>query len=134
MSINGAVFTNLIDQKLLNLHTGFFAKVLSINGDMLEERTAKVQPLNMVKPVGGEAQKQAVMTIPVLRTAQKFKKRNVTVNNSTFSVVEPCGIEKGDTVYCLCAERDITETKKGKFAIPPLGHHKISDAVVIGVI
>ena len=41
-------------------------------------------------------------------------------------------LKAGDTVFCMCAERDITETKKGKFATPAQGRHMMSDAVIVG--
>jgi hypothetical protein len=134
VSTNGNVLNGLIEQKLLNLHTAFFAKVLSVNGDDFESRTAKIQPLNMIKATGGNAQKQSVMTVPVLKNVQKFTEKKVTVNGSSFWVTEAYGIEAGDVVLCLCGEREITETKKGNFAVPTAGHHRISDAVVVGVI
>ena len=45
--MKGTVFQGMIDQALLQVHTGFFAKVVSVSGNM-----ATVQPLNMVKAAG----------------------------------------------------------------------------------
>ncbi len=102
------VIQTMINNALMQTHTAFCATVLSVSGSK-----AKVQPLNMVKAVGGKAQKQAAITdVPILQHVGTVK--------------------KGDTVYCLCAERDITETKKGKFATPVQGRHMLSDAVIIG--
>lgn len=98
----------MINNALMQTHTAFCAKVISVNGN-----SAKVQPLNMVKAIGGEAKKQAVIdNVPILQHVGT--------------------LEKGDTVYCMCAERDITDTKKGKFAIPAAGRHMLSSAVIIG--
>lgn len=133
MSTSSNVLNNLIEQKLLNLHTAFFAKVLSVEGEDLESKTAKIQPLNMIKAAGQEAKKQAVMTVPVLRNVQRFKVQQVKINNIQYDLLQAWGIEEGDIVLCLCGERDITETKKGNFAIPTTGHHRISDAVIVGV-
>ena len=136
MSTVSNVLNDLIEKKLLNLHTGFFAKVLSVNSD---NNTAKIQPLNMIKAAGKNAKKQAVMTVPILKNVHKFSEQTVTIKTeqsdyATITIPKIDPIEKGDIVYCLCSERDITETKKGNFSIPPNGHHRISDAVVVGVI
>lgn len=132
MSGASSVINGIIEQKLLNLHTAYFAKVISVSGN-----TAKIQPLNMVKAVGKNAKKQAVMTVPILQNVKKFKEgtRTITVSGErvSFSVLEAVSISAGDTVLCLCGERDITETKKGNFAIPPVGHHRLSDSVIVGV-
>lgn len=98
----------LINNALMNTHTAFCAKVLSVKG-----KNAKVQPLNMVKAKGGEAKKQAIIeNVPILE--------HVT------------GVSKGDTVFCVCAERDITDTRKGVYAIPVQGRHMLSSAVIVG--
>lgn len=111
----------MIEQALLQVHTGFCAKVISINGNL-----AAVQPLNMVKPVGGKPQMQAVIpNCPVLDSAVKFTSLNPAAVRRVLA---------GDTVYCVCAERDVSETRKGSFATPVLGHHMLSSAVVIGIL
>lgn len=98
----------MINNALMATHTAFCATVISVSGN-----SAKVQPLNMIKAIGGKAQKQAVIeNVPILQHVGAVK--------------------KGDTVYCLCAERDITDTKKGKFALPVAGRHMLSSAVIIG--
>lgn len=108
MSAANNYIQGLINNALMNTHTAFCGKVISVSG-----RFAKVQPLNMVKAKGGNAQKQAVITkVPILRHVD--------------------GVTKGDTVFCVCAERDITETRKGNFDLPVSGRHMISDAVIVG--
>lgn len=146
---NGSVVNSLIEQALLSTHTGFFGKVMSVKGF-----TAKVQPLQKYKAVGGTAKKHAVLlNVPIMHNVRKWREREITfcddntmdgnngVPSSTagnhkhkFTVYDPIPIAKGDIVYCVCADRDITETKKGNFAVPTLGHHKLTDAVIIGVI
>lgn len=136
------VINSLIEQALLNTHTGFFGKVMSVNGF-----TAKVQPLQKYKPVGGTAKKHAVLlSVPIMHNVRKWREREITFcddntadganlgHKHKFTVYDPVMIEKGDIVYCVCADRSITETKKGKFAVPTLGHHNLTDAVIIGVI
>ena len=108
MSSASNVFQGMINNALMQTHTAFCAKVLSVSGN-----TAKEQPLNMVKAKGGKAQKQAPITdVPILQHVGTLK--------------------KGETVFCVCAERDITETRKGKFATPVQGRHMLSDAVIVG--
>lgn len=125
----GGNFQKMIEQSLLSTHTAFFAKVISVSGN-----TAKIQPLNMVKAVGKNPEKQQAFTVPVMRNVKKLTEKEITVNGEKITVCIPKSISAGDTVYCLCAERDITETKKGNFAVPAYGHHSLSDAVVIGVV
>lgn len=110
MSSSAKILDQFIEQKLLNLHTAFLAKVLSVSNN----RTAKIQPLNMIKANGENGKKQTAMTgVPIMK--------NVSVSTN-------------DTAVCICIERDISETKEGNFAVPQIGHHRISDAVIIGVI
>ena len=127
---NASIFNQMIEQALLNTHTGFFAKVISVSNN-----SAKIQPLNMIKAVGGNPQVQAVLqSVPILQNVRKFKKTTVTISGQSVEMYKPTTIEKNDIVYCLCADRDITEAKRGNLALPALGHHSISDAVIIGVI
>lgn len=98
----------MINNALMVTHTAFCGKVLSVSG-----KNAKVQPLNMVKAIGGNPKKQAAISdVPILEHVKDVK--------------------KGDTVFCMCAERDITETKKGKFDLPVHGRHMLSSAVIVG--
>lgn len=111
----------MIEQALLQVHTGFCAKVIGVSGNL-----ASVQPLNMVKAVGGQAKPQAVVpNCPVLESAVKF---------TALSPAACRKVQSGDTVYCICAERDISETRGGTFATPVAGHHMLSSAVVVGIL
>lgn len=102
---------NQINQKLLGLHTCYLATVLSVNSN-----TATVQPLAMIKAVNQPEKKQAVIeNIPILKHCLE-------------------DVQQGVTVVCACMERDITQTKHGRFALPSLRHHSLSDSIVIGVI
>ena len=129
MSIATSVMSEMIEKKLLNLHTAYFAKVISVSG-----KTAKIQPLNMIKAQGQSAKKQAVLTVPIMQNVRKFSTRQVKIEGTTITIPTVSNIEAGDIVYCLCGERDITDTRKGNFAIPPSGHHRISDSVIIGIV
>lgn len=152
------VFDDLIEQKLLSLHTGFPAKIISIDGNF-----ATVQPLAMIKQVGKPAKKQAVIAnIPIGHNArfklEWIKHENIDTPNAatiTFSgaVDEPttqdveillqtkevCHLSAkplavGDIVFCMCGDRDISQTRKGGFATPSLGHHETKDAIIICVL
>lgn len=114
MSVNGKVINDFIEDKLLNLHTAFLAKVINIS-DNNDRMNVKVQPLNLIKENGQTAQKQSVIFAPVLKNI----KSQIKVN---------------DTVLCICVERNLSSVIDGEFALPPLGHHRMSDAVVIGVL
>lgn len=119
MSTGSNVIKTMIENALMQTHTAFCGKVLSVSGGF-----AKVQPLNMVKAVGGKSQKQAVIVnVPILKPTYK-----PDVSSEKYV----CDIKAGDTVFCVCAERDITETRKGKFALPVYGRHRLSDAVIVG--
>lgn len=134
MSVTNNVIQGMINNALMQTHTAFCAKVISVSGNM-----AKVQPLNMVKAIGGKAQKQAVITnVPILQPTYKVevtytdRAYQATYTDQKATVKYINDIKAGDTVYCVCAERDITDTRKGKFALPVRGRHMISDAVIVG--
>ena len=115
----------IVNNALMQTHTAFCAKVLSVSGS-----SARVQPLNMVKAIGGSPKKQAVLdNVPILKPTYA---PTVSCDDCNVSAGLALNIKAGDTVYCLCAERDITETKKGKFAVPVQGRHMLSSAVIIG--
>lgn len=119
--MKGTVFNEMIEQALLQIHTGFCGKVISVSGNL-----ATVQPLNMIQAIGGQPQKQAVIpNCPVIDSAVKF---------TSLSPAAVRRVQAGDTVYCVCADRDITETRTGAFATPVSGHHTLSGAVVIGIL
>ena len=119
--MGSAVFQALIEQALLQVHTAFVGSVVRVNGNM-----ATIQPLDMVKSAGGAAKKQAIIeNCPVLQSAVKF----TALNPAAVRSVQP-----GDTVFCVCAERNISETRNGAVAVPVSGHHELTDAVVVGIL
>lgn len=143
------VIDDLIESKLLGLNTAFVAKVVSVQG----EATCSVQPLNRIKAVGNDAQAQSVITnVPILNHVRHYKleRQNLTIVDSRGGKctvipnphqeddkighlkVEP--LKSGDIVFCVCADRDISESKDGNFSTPPQGHHSINDAVVVGLL
>lgn len=147
------VFEDMIDEKLLNLHTAFIGKVISVQGETM----CSVQPLDKIKAYGQKEKAQAVITrVPILHHVRHFSlvKQSLSVTvNDTFTgggsgsitpnphptqdnvghlKVEP--LKAGDIVLCVCAERDISSSSKGMSTVPPVGHHGIKDAVVVGLL
>lgn len=136
-----SAFEAIINKKLLNLHTAYLAKVISTNGV-----TAKIQPLGYVKAYGENAQKQSVLSsVPISKSAYKvrektityisevdFEKKEIKEKTETFSELVP--VSAGDIVICDVCERDITEAKKGKNSLPTIGHHSMSDSIIVGVL
>lgn len=109
--INTSFFENMIEQKLLQLHTCYIAKVISVNGNF-----ANIQPLSLIKGVNAASKQQAV------------------INNTPIIKSALCDVVEGSVVIVACCERDISQTRKGIFALPSIRRHSISDSVVIGVI
>ena len=102
---------NHVEQQLLQLHTCYLAKVLSVNGNF-----ANIQPLSLIKSYGSNGKKQSVIeNVPVCRHA---------VND----------VSEGATVVAACMERDISRTRFGEFALPSRRRHNLSDSIIIGVI
>ena len=144
---------DVIDRKLLDLHTAYIAKVLSVSGS-----TAKIQPLGMTKQTGEKAvSKSPISGVPIVKSAQKkitdksityvssvtfditntdgyvsSISPNINTQTETISVLKP--IAAGDIVVCVCCDRNITEAKKGNNGVVPVGHHSLSDSVIVGVL
>lgn len=117
-------FESIVNKKMLDLHTAFLGKVISVSGD-----SAKVQPLGMTKEIGGAAKPFApVSSVPITQQA-RYK-----LKVSGEAVVSASPIESGDVVICVCCDRDITAAKQGKSVLPPAGHHTMSDCVIVGIL
>lgn len=152
MSIIGSI-DDLLESKLLNLHTAYLAKVIAADG-----AAAKIQPLTMVKEYGKAGFKHAVIPdVPILNHAVwKVTGKEVTfVTDVSVNVTQAQGyvtgvsleketqteniavitpVAEGDIVFCVCAERDISEAKRGNFSVPSAGRHSLSDSVIVGVL
>lgn len=135
------IINNIIEQKLLGLHTCYLAKVISTDG-----KTAKIQPLGKVKAYGEEAKAQSPLTnVPIINSARyKFVSKRLTyvrevadhsgiTDTQTFAIVQR-EIQAGDIVVCICADRNISDAKKGINSTPPAGHHSQSDSIIIGIL
>ena len=149
----GTTIDNMVEEKLLGMHTAFIGKVVSVDSPSL----CTVQPLDKIKAYGKTAKAQAVITnVPVLNHVRHYTliKTSLSVSVSdTFTgggtavltpnphpeadneghlKVEP--IKAGDLVFCVCAERDISSSSQGVSTTPPVGHHQIANAVVVGLL
>lgn len=95
-------FENMVESKLLGLHTCFLAKVISTNG-----KTAKIQPLGRTKEYGKEAQTQSVLSnVPIANSAKyKYTKetithlKNVTLNTSSGTFAKNVGGGNNSAAY-----------------------------------
>ena len=126
----------MIEEKLLNLRTAFIGKVMSMESDSV----CSVQPLDKVKAYGKEAKSQSVISkVPILSHVRHYTLSEQTLSGSVSPVthgghvkIEPLRV--GDIVLCVCAERDISSSVKGMSTTPPVGHHQVKDAIVVGLI
>lgn len=148
-----AIIGNLIDEKLLNMHTAFVGRITGVEGPDL----CSVQPLDKIKAYGQAAKAQAVITkVPILNHVRHYTLVKQTLTTTAIDTytgggtvtinenphpeeknighlkVEP--LKAGDIVLCVCAERDISSSVKGMSNTPPVGHHQIANAVVVGLI
>lgn len=107
-----------IDDRLLNLHTSYIAKVLSVKNNL-----AKIQPLHRTKEKGSLSEKYPVVEdVPI--ASYPIGSSKGTLN-----------IKKGDTVLVLVCERSIDEGLNGEVYTPMTGkHHSMSASVVIAKI
>lgn len=133
---NMAFLDSFVRNKLMDLHCGYIGKVLWTDGI-----TAKVQPLGLIKEAGSQSTKtQAVVSDVPVACRYKFTEKTITYavdgagNTRSQKVAVPTQIAKGDLVACLCADRDITEARRGKNDLPAAGHHDISDSIIVGIL
>ena len=136
MSDKMQVVNDFVEQKLLDLHTAFVAKVVSVGGGK-----ATVQPLSLMKQYGKAPEQQAVVeNVPILKSVYKielFEFEGTEAKHPTHKHgghVRLIPIMAGDIVLCMCADRDISVTQNGVMALPSIGRHEIKDAVIVGVL
>lgn len=123
----------IINEKIINLHTAFLGKVISINN-----KTARVVPLTYSKNISGVLKEQTPVSARIpqnIKVKRKDIMYRVSDNTSeTTTVIVPDELVVGDIVFCGVSERDITsENIMGK-TIEPTRHHDINDAVVLVVL
>lgn len=143
------VFDDMMEEKLLNMHTAFIGTVISVQGP----DKCSVKPLDKIKSYGQKAKAQQPITnVPVLNHVRHYTlvKQSLKVTdtytgggsispnphpsaaNEGHLKVEP--LKVGDIVLCVCAERDISSSANGVSTTPPVGHHQIANAVVVGLL
>ena len=124
-------FEDMVERKLLAMHTAYIASVISIDGNY-----AKIQPLGMPKQYQKNALTRTPLTKVPIASSAKFKfEKSKTINDTEpndVAVIKP--LEAGDIVICLCCERDITDAKRGINSTPSAGHHNMSDSLIVGVL
>ncbi len=124
-----------IERKLLDLHCAYIGKVVSTDGS-----TATVQPLGKIKEVGSTSGKTQAVVANVPIACKKFASKTITylisADGATRSetVAVPSALAAGDLVVCVCADRDITDARRGVNAVPPVGRHTISDSIIVGIL
>ena len=133
---SGSFVEAIIERKLRDLHCGYIGRVIWTDGE-----TATVQPLGLIKDGGsGSTKQQAVVENVPVACRYKFSTKTITyiVDNSGSTqkqtVAVPVEISKGDLVACLCADRDITEARRGNNELPPAGCHCITDSIIVGIL
>ena len=144
-------FDNLIESKLLSVHTSYIGRVLSVSEDLT---TARILPLGKTREYGKEAKSQTPLSnVPVLHSARwKLEKKKlrfvidlkvekgeeyveeVTPTYKEYELLLPKDLEAGDLVLCVCCERDINAARNGGNVVPPVGHHSMSSSVVVGIL
>ncbi|AIQ31632.1 hypothetical protein P40081_28475 [Paenibacillus sp. FSL P4-0081] len=92
--------------------------------------TASVQPL--LKLFGAEPAQ--IMSVPV--TGQKVKfELDIGNGPQPFETVMRPALERGDTVYVVCADAEIKNALSGRVAVPDsVRRHSRMDAVIVGVL
>ncbi|MFB6475781.1 Gp138 family membrane-puncturing spike protein [Paenibacillus glucanolyticus] len=115
----------LIEEKLLNLHTGMPCKVISFDDSSMR---AIVQPLFMTKEMGASPEAlPLIQDVPVLK--HRFK-----VDGGQPQVYEPV-YEAGDIVFVAFAQRALDDALGGQMVYPDFNRrHDLNDAVILGVI
>lgn len=108
---------SILEENLLNLHTAGLATIVSVSGN-----TADIQPLALTQHIGGMPQKQAILdNVPILEHV-------IYISNQEGQTK----LAPGQVVMFVCCEREISQTKQGKFHLPSAGHHELGNAVIIG--
>jgi len=133
---NLSFVSRAIEERLLDMHCAYIGKVTWTDGS-----TATVQPLGLIKESGSTATKtQAVVSNVPVACRYKLSEKTITYavdaagNTRTQKIAVPTEIKKGDLVVCMCADRDITEARRGNNALPPSGMHSITDSVIVGIL
>lgn len=123
-------FSNLMHQVAMNINTAMPCKVLSYNK---EKRTAKIQPLFMVKEVGREPEPlPPIDNVPVL--FHRFEFIDLDDGEKTVTREFVPVLRSGDVVLAVFAQRALDNVMSGRIAYPGINrHHDLQDAIIVGV-
>ena len=125
MSNSSEFYSNFKNQILLSINTCMPCKVLSYNEG---SRTAKIQPLFMVKEVNRSPEKLSVLEdVPVLK--QKYK-----VNGGATEEYVPV-LSVGDTVLAVFCQRANDDALDGNIVYPGTSRlFDVHDAIIVGIL
>ena len=142
MSQVGTAMDDFIEQKLLDTHTAYIAKVVSVNGNRLN-----IQPLHMYKEYGVSASAYPIISnVPFIQRKFVITEDTHIHNIADTSIgditTEPYthkheiyeeSYSVGDIVLVIVCERDITNSLKGNLALPLTNsRHNLNNSVVVG--
>lgn len=127
-------FENLIEQKILSIHTSFLAKVVSA-----DDNRAVVQPLMSLKSSTTGKQTPVGYIRAVVPKNIKFKCEEITykvsdTSSDTKIIMVPDEISVGDTVYVGVCERDITNALSGSAELATMRTHDMNDCIILCVL
>lgn len=112
-----SILEQIINSKIMNIHTAYLAKVISFNQDK-----ADIQPLVASVSYDGESEPYPIIpNVPVIVSARK------NCQNEDLS--------EGAVVLAICCERDISSALKGQISNSSAGGmYSLSDSVIVGVL
>lgn len=127
-------FKNIVEQRVLAIHTAFLAKVISASGS-----SATVSPLMSLKSSVTGEQINVGYVSAVIPKNVKFKRETITyavsdTSSETKTVLVPDDIVPGDIVYVGVCERDITNATEGKPYLATMRTHSLNDGVILCVL
>lgn len=112
-----SILEQIINSKIMNIHTAYLAKVISFNQDK-----ADIQPLVATVSYDGESEPYPIIpNVPVIVSARKNGQNEE--------------LSEGDIVLVCCCERSISDALKGKINTSANGgQYSLSDSIVVGVL
>ena len=112
-----SILEQIINSRIMNIHTAYLAKVISFNQDK-----ADIQPLVASVSYDGASEPYPIIpNVPVIVSARK--------NGQNEELGE------GAVVLAICCERDISSALKGQISNSSAGGmYSLSDSVIVGVL
>lgn len=119
-----------IEDKLLNLHTAYIGKVISVKNNK-----ATIQPLHKTKEKGCLAEKYPIIEdVPICSYPMEIMQPSTNGHEKT--VIEgKLKIESGNVVLCIACERSIDDGLSGNVYTPlTKKRHSMNDSVIVAKI